>query len=233
MNNNKNIKFVFFRHGQTIWNDENRAQGSSNDPILNGLTEEGKLTVRKNAETLREHFSNSSLDSENVYIYTAPMYRTYDTSRIINEVLNLPAGHLIIHPDLNGRAYGEIEGQKDIKNPKTMIKNPQLLLSYILSQMGIENNGKGIEPKQNFQSRVFDVINDVMTEHKRGDTIILACNSDIWDTIRKSPECENCFNFSCKESVGPGEFSLFELKEEVLDNIEIMKKQETNECEMS
>ena len=46
MNNNNNLKFVFFRHGQTIWNEENRAQGSSNDPILNGLTKEGKLIVR-------------------------------------------------------------------------------------------------------------------------------------------------------------------------------------------
>ena len=147
--NPKTINFIWFRHGSTPFTEDNRAQGSSNNPINNGLTDKGINEVFQNAGYLREDLAG--INPDQIYIYSPQLYRTIDTALIIANEIGLLDGHLFITNALNNKNYGRIEGIKDVKKPKTILKHPSLGLAYILSELGIKNNGAGIETKQDFE----------------------------------------------------------------------------------
>ena len=67
--NPETINLIWFRHGSTPFTEENRAQGSSNDLIENGLTEKGIEEVTQSTMLLREELSG--INPEQIYIYSS------------------------------------------------------------------------------------------------------------------------------------------------------------------
>lgn len=90
-------KLVLIRHGQSIWNLENRFTGWVDVP----LTKTGEAEAKKAAEGIRH--------LEFQVAYTSALRRAQDTLRIILETLgkDIP---VIRDQALNERHYGELQG---------------------------------------------------------------------------------------------------------------------------
>ena len=75
----KNFSFLVCRHGQSIWNKENKFTGWSNIPLSN----RGKMDAFIMSNILKE---NKLIPTK---IYTSDTSRTIETADIINKSLNL------------------------------------------------------------------------------------------------------------------------------------------------
>ena len=89
------MKILFFRHGQTHLNREQRLQGVSNPP----LDSEGKDAVIESAKKIPQRVYTR--------IYTSPLVRAQQTAELIESILNIP-----VHIDerLTERNLGKYEG---------------------------------------------------------------------------------------------------------------------------
>ena len=215
--NPNTIQIIWFRHGSTPFTEENRAQGSSNNPVDNGLNEKGIQEVCQSAKLLKEELSG--INPEQIYIYSPQLYRTIDTAFLIAQEIGLLDGHLCVTNALNNKNYGEIEGMKDVKKPKTIIKNPSLGLSYVLSELGVRDNGAGIETKQDFEARIFKYLDSMLISHNPGDVIIISCSSEHFNRFRKSKTCKEFFNFESTSALDTGCFTTTQLKPDCMEII--------------
>tara|TARA_B100001248_G_scaffold261230_1_gene251714 strand:+ start:2437 stop:3183 length:747 start_codon:yes stop_codon:yes gene_type:complete len=95
----KNFSFLICRHGQSIWNKENKFTGWSNI----SLTKKGKMDAFHISNIIKE---NNMIPTK---IYTSDTKRTIDTANIINKSLDL---NLEIESSwlLNEKHYGGCEG---------------------------------------------------------------------------------------------------------------------------
>ena len=75
----KNFSFLICRHGQSIWNKENKFTGWSNV----SLTKKGKMDAFYISNIIKE---NNMIPTK---IYTSDTKRTIDTANIINKSLDL------------------------------------------------------------------------------------------------------------------------------------------------
>lgn len=212
---------VFWRHGPTPWNNKNkkedRAQGSSDLPVENEVTAKGQDLVRQNAKDLAMQIEG--VDRDKIYIYTTPLRRTKQTSRIIAEELGIDLSRIIVCDLLGGRSYGKIEGMANVKSPKTIARHPLIAISYLMSQLGIKNN-HGIESKPDFKDRVAGVVDDILMHHKNGDFVIISANSDVWDTLRKSKFYNSFINFEHNNAINPGEYVAYNIPEDIMGIID-------------
>lgn len=94
-----------FRHGETVWNTENRRQGHSDSP----LTEKGRRQALANARRLRRY---QSLD-QGVAVFASPLGRARQTALIIVEELGLSAEAIVYEPQLMESSFGIWEGLTD------------------------------------------------------------------------------------------------------------------------
>lgn len=85
------------RHGQTIWNAENRFQGTSESPLNEIGVEEAKK--------LADEFSSLTVGA----IYTSPLQRARHTAEIIG---NHHACEIFCEHDLREGTWGPLEGIK-------------------------------------------------------------------------------------------------------------------------
>jgi 2,3-bisphosphoglycerate-dependent phosphoglycerate mutase len=92
-------RLALVRHGQSLWNLENRFTGWVDVP----LTEEGEKEARRGGELLAE--TGIGFD----VAYTSVLSRATETLRIIMEVTGL-ACPVIRDPALNERHYGDLQG---------------------------------------------------------------------------------------------------------------------------
>jgi broad specificity phosphatase PhoE len=88
--------FYFIRHGETLWNADNRLCGRSDV----ALSDAGRRQARRLAERLK------SLPL--AAIYTSPLKRTLDTARVIAEVTGREP---VLEPSLIELDYGAWEGK--------------------------------------------------------------------------------------------------------------------------
>ena len=72
--------FYFVRHGQTVWNVENKICGATDSP----LTEYGREQAR---ETGRNILAQKITADEILYL---PLSRAADTARLISEMTGIP-----------------------------------------------------------------------------------------------------------------------------------------------
>jgi 2,3-bisphosphoglycerate-dependent phosphoglycerate mutase len=86
------------RHGQSLWNLENRFTGWVDVP----LTDQGRAEARAAGERLRQR----SFD----VAYTSRLTRAQDTLRIIVEVAGFEDLPVIMDEALNERHYGDLQG---------------------------------------------------------------------------------------------------------------------------
>ena len=90
----RNLYFV--RHGQTIWNVENKICGATDI----ALTEEG----HRQAEELGEEIRRQGVKAD-VILYS-PLIRAADTARHISEITGIPAR---VEPRLKEQNFGKYE----------------------------------------------------------------------------------------------------------------------------
>lgn len=91
----RTLEIFFVRHGETVWNKEQRVQGVSDlDLNAEGL---------KQAESLAYYLQDRSFSA----IYTSPLKRALFTARIINRFHNVP---LYVDPRLMEMDQGRFEG---------------------------------------------------------------------------------------------------------------------------
>ena len=75
-----NIHLVLVRHGETVWNQENRWQGQADVP----LSETGRAQARRLAQRLRAEGRPVRA------IYASDLSRAFHTAEILGEVLGVP-----------------------------------------------------------------------------------------------------------------------------------------------
>ena len=90
-------KLYFTRHGETVWNVENKICGMTDSP----LTEKGRAQARELGEKLRA--SGLRIDE----ILDSPLARAADTARAIAEATGIPAR---CEPRLREQCFGRYEG---------------------------------------------------------------------------------------------------------------------------
>lgn len=93
---------MVLRHGQSIWNVEQRFTGSTNVP----LTELGKEEARRAGRLLRNH--RYAFD----VVYTSALERAQHTAELALEELGTPDVETIMRPVLNERCFGILEAMK-------------------------------------------------------------------------------------------------------------------------
>jgi broad specificity phosphatase PhoE len=91
------LKFLFLRHGETLWNLEKRCQGQTDIALSQkGLKE-------------AEHFSKKSVDLPIHHIFSSPLKRALSTAEILQK--SHPEAQLTILDAFQERNYGCLEGQ--------------------------------------------------------------------------------------------------------------------------
>lgn len=91
-------KLILIRHGQSLWNLENRFTGWVDVP----LTQKGEEEARRAGQLLK---------SEKIDVaYTSALTRAQRTCQIILETLGLPTLPVIRDQALNERHYGDLQG---------------------------------------------------------------------------------------------------------------------------
>jgi probable phosphoglycerate mutase len=100
----------FVRHGETVWNAENRLQGRTDSP----LTERGREHAAENARTLRECVPDIAALS----FVASPLGRARASMEIIREGLGLPGGGYAVDERLAEMGVGAWEGLtlKDVRS---------------------------------------------------------------------------------------------------------------------
>lgn len=142
------------RHGQTVFNVENRFQGRMDSP----LTEKG---IRQ-AEALRDRLADVRIDK----IYTSPIKRAYLTASIINEKKGLS---LIEEPMLMERNYGEWDGQ-----PYHILTELYGVSIHEAFERPREFYPKGGEQLDVLTDRLITVLQRLSTENENEDILLVS-----------------------------------------------------------
>ncbi|CAA6818654.1 MAG: Phosphoglycerate mutase family (Rhiz) [uncultured Sulfurovum sp.] len=90
------------RHGQTVWNVEERYQGQLNSP----LTNKGELQAKNNAKKLSKY-----IDINEVKFFSSPLGRAKQTAEIIAQANGMNISDIIFHTYIQEFNYGIFEGQ--------------------------------------------------------------------------------------------------------------------------
>ena len=145
------MEFFFVRHGETIWNVEERLQGQVNEIKL---TKKGINQAEKVARELQE------IDFD--VIFSSPFDRTIYTAEIINKTKK---NKIILVDELKERGYGELEG-KYAKDGEYNIK--QL--------WNIDNiyNLHEVEPLDVFIKRVHKFLENIINENKYKKVLLVS-----------------------------------------------------------
>lgn len=77
-------KVYFVRHGQTVWNVENKICGATDSP----LTEKGHEQARQTGRELQEKIQAGEIHIDE--ILSSPLSRAYDTAKEISEMTGVP-----------------------------------------------------------------------------------------------------------------------------------------------
>lgn len=145
----RNLYFV--RHGQTIWNVENKICGATDI----ALTEEG----HRQAEELSEEIRRQGIKAD-VILYS-PLIRAADTARHISEITGIPAR---VEPRLKEQNFGKYESTprngEEFQHAKTCFAD-----SY-----------EGGESMIRFCQRIYNLLDDVRQEADEKVYLMVAHN---------------------------------------------------------
>lgn len=94
------FKLILLRHGESIWNRENKFTGWTDV----GLTEKGKVEAKKAGILLRKN--NLKID----VVFTSLLSRAVDTNKICMKQIKNGNVDLIADWRLNERHYGDLQG---------------------------------------------------------------------------------------------------------------------------
>jgi broad specificity phosphatase PhoE len=147
-------KIIFVRHGETVWNKQNRVLGWKNIRL-------SKLG-REQAVKLAKRLKNEKIDA----IYTSKLSRAVDTAKEINKFHKLK---MISVPELNEVNFGIWEGvtwdEAKEKYPDVYTEREKRIYNYKLK--------KG-ESNKEVWTRVYKVITDIIEKHPDKTVLIVS-----------------------------------------------------------
>lgn len=144
---------ILIRHGETIWNREQRIQGQTDIP----LSDKGILEAKALAKRIKEF----KVD----HVYTSVLKRAIHTAEIAFGDLKIAFKR---HKGLNERNYGIYEG----KNWEEIEKEYKVPRAFYLSEV---KNG---ESKLTFEKRVIKTFKDIVKKHE-GRNILIVCHGGV------------------------------------------------------
>ena len=103
----------FARHGETVWNVENKICGMTDSP----LTEKGRQQARELGQKVKE--SGVHIDE----ILYSPLSRAADTAKAVAEATGLPAR---CEPRLREQCFGKYEGTTPGRRRVSHLQDPLL-----------------------------------------------------------------------------------------------------------
>ena len=180
----ESTRILAIRHGETLWNTQNRIQGHIDiglnprgqlQATLVGKAFEQKSTQAKSpsiidtADPAEIHLSNSSA------IYSSDLTRAFNTAQHISKALNLP---ITKDKRLRERHFGDFEGKtwSEIEE-----HSPEVSLKW-RSRDPQWRPGAGSESLMDLEARVKGVVNDLASKHL-GDQIVIVSHGGVMDIL--------------------------------------------------
>ncbi len=144
-------KIYFVRHGQTVWNVENKICGATDSP----LTEMGHEQAIETGKTILE----SGIQADR--ILCSPLSRAHDTANHIGEILGLPVE---VEPRLIEQNFGKWEG------------TPRDGEDFLASKGHFCDNYEGGESMMRVAQRIYNLLDELKEDNK---TYILVAHNGI------------------------------------------------------
>lgn len=149
-------KLYFVRHGQTVWNVENKICGSTDSP----LTERGHEQAREAGRTIKAGIDAGRMHVDQ--ILTSPLSRAYDTAREISEMTGVP---FRAEPRLTEQNFGRWVG------------TPRDGLDFARAKEGFVDSFGGGESMLRVAQRVYNLIDELKSDS--GTTYLLVAHNGI------------------------------------------------------
>jgi len=151
------VELILVRHGETIWNREGRVQGFSDID----LSDVGADQARQLALSLK--------DAPISAIYTSPLIRAQNTTRIVNQYHNAPVH---IEPGLMEMDQGDFEG---LTFQELMACEKDFLQKWMSDPASVQiPNGESFIELQN---RAWKVVEGIVA--KSGNALVVSHNFTI------------------------------------------------------
>ncbi len=139
-------KFYFVRHGQTVWNVENRICGATESP----LTEEGREQARKTGRKLKEEMDAGRIRIDE--ILSSPLSRAYDTAEEISKITGIP---MRAEARLTEQNFGKWEG------------TPRDGLDFKRAKQNFTDSFGGGESMMKVAQRIYNLVDDLKKEPEK------------------------------------------------------------------
>ena len=148
-------KIYFVRHGQTVWNVENKICGITDSP----LTPQGHKQAENTGKILKKMLDRGEIHIDE--ILTSPLSRAYDTAMEISKILNVPVK---IEQRLIEQNFGKWESTprdgKDFKKAKEF---------FACSHEGGESTLR-------LAQRIYNLLDEIKAESDKKTYILVAHN---------------------------------------------------------
>ena len=170
------IKFLYVRHGETIFNVTNKSQGACDSPLTNKGIEQAKQCAEK--------LSRVKIDK----CYCSTSERAIDTADIILNNKNIPIEHL---KGLKEMSFGVLEGSDLTQKNSLMEKcwNNKEFTEY------------GGENRLRFETRIKNTFQYIVNQSKDGDTVLIVSHRGYFNYML---ECLFKMNLDDLEKKNPG-----------------------------
>ena len=143
--------FYFVRHGQTVWNVENKICGATDI----ALTEQGHEQA---IETGKKILAEGIQADEILY---SPLQRAADTAKHISEITGIPAR---VEPRLKEQNFGKWES------------TPRNGVDFKLAKQSFACSNEGGESMLRLAQRIYNLLDDIKAESDKKTYILVAHN---------------------------------------------------------
>ena len=143
--------FYFVRHGQTVWNVENKICGATDI----ALTEQGHEQA---IETGKKILAEGIQADELLY---SPLQRAADTAKHISEITGIPAR---VEPRLKEQNFGKWES------------TPRNGVDFKLAKQSFVCSYEGGESMLRLAQRIYNLLDDIKAESDKKTYILVAHN---------------------------------------------------------
>lgn len=149
-------RLYFVRHGQTVWNMENKICGSSNSP----LTRQGHNQAHDTGRVIKDRIDAGEMRLDR--ILTSPLSRAYDTAREISTMVGVPVR---VEPRLCEQNFGRWEG------------TPRDGADFARAKEGFVDSYDGGESMLRVAQRVYNLLDELGDDPKH--TYLLVAHNGI------------------------------------------------------
>lgn len=149
-------KIYFVRHGQMVWNVENKICGATDSP----LTEKGHQQARETGYWIQSKLNADEITIDE--ILSSPLSRACDTAREISTITKIPWR---IEPRLKEQNFGKWEG------------TPRNGKAFACAKKEFINSYEGGESMLKMAQRIYNLIDDIKT--KPDKTFLLVAHNGI------------------------------------------------------